>query len=94
MFGKDEKETIQSSNWVRITDDKPKPLDRVVILTFDSADCGWIMDIGWWSKDRGVWMINSTPSNHPYSHYQELPDVPPDSEGSFYRQQEIERYGK
>lgn len=78
---------IKKSKWKRI-DPNNKPKDRVVILTFDSIDCGWTMDIGWWNEKDQTWMVNSEPVSYPFSHYQELPEEPPESEGSEWRKED------
>lgn len=52
------------------------PKDTIIILWFDSYDCGWTCDLGWITEKGEIYEStaggNSNISDRPYSHFQLL----------------------
>lgn len=56
--------------------DKDNPPHDVVLAACDSYDCGWVMDVVWWSVNDKCWMLDSKYAHLPYTHWKNLPEPP------------------
>ncbi len=56
------------------------PRDQAILAGFDSYDCGWSVDVVWWSEKEGIWRTDSLggshPNDYPYTHWMPVPDAP------------------